>query len=135
MIKRDPLKLQLHVILGFLIIQYLFGMFVSLFTEFPDSKSESVLWKFAQDQMPVVLHMVIGGLLILSGIVFLFRTIQSKNKQLIIASSVGLASLLIAGFAGAQFVSTQADGYSYTMAVAFIISLASYGLGLYKLQK
>jgi len=132
MTKRDPFKMQIYFILGFLIVQYLFGMFLNFFVEFPNTGNEKTLWKFAQDQMPVVLHMVIGVLLVLSGIIFLIRAIRKKNRQLIIASSVGLATLLIASFAGEQFVSTQQDGYSFTMAVAFIVAFASYGWGLYK---
>ena len=129
--KKDPIKTQANVILGVLIIQYLFGMFVNLFVQFPDTQKEGVLWEFAKNQWPLVIHMIIGGLMVIGGIVFLIRTIRRKEKQLIIAASVGLAAILIAAFAGAQFVSTQADGYSYTMAVAFIIAVVSYGWVLY----
>lgn len=135
MMKRYPIRIQINFILGFLVLQYLFGMFVNLFVQFPDTQKESVLWKFAQDQMPVVLHMVIGALLIIGGIVLLIRTIRKRDKQLVMASSIGLVALLIASFAGAEFVSTQADGYSYTMAVTFIIAVALYGWGLYKAKK
>jgi hypothetical protein len=135
MTKRDPIKIQIHFILGFLVIQYLFGIFINLFTEFPDTKNVKTLWEFAQGQMTVVLHMVIGVLLVLSSIIFLIRTIQKKDRQLIIASSIGLVAFLAAAFTGAQFVSTQTDAYSYTMAVAFIIAFVAYGWGLYKTKK
>jgi len=133
--KKDPLRIQANFILGFLFLQYLFGMFVNLFVEFPDTHNEGVLWKFAQDQMPAVLHMVIGGLLVISGIIFLVRAVMRKEKQLIIAASIGLVAMLIAAIAGAQFVSSQTDAYSYTMAVAFILAVASYGWGLTLLKK
>ena len=123
------------LLLGFLILQFLFGMFANLFIEFPDTKNEGILWEFAKNQWPLVMHMIIAALLVIGGIVLLIRTIRRKDKQLIISESIGLLALLVASFVGAQFVSTQADGYSYAMAVAFIISFVSYGWGLLKAKK
>lgn len=133
--KKDSIIIQIHFLLGFLIVEFLFGMFANLFIQFPNTSNKEILWTFAKNQFPVVMHMIIGALLIIGGIVLLIRTIRKKNKQLIISASVGLIALLAASFTGAQFVSTQQDWYSYTMAVMFIIAIISYGWGLLKIKK
>jgi hypothetical protein len=130
--KRDPLKIQSHVMLGFLIFQYLFGMAVNLFVQFPDTKSQSILWEFAKSQMALVLHIILGALLLIGALVFIIRAIHSKNKQWIISASVGLLAILVAIISGAQFIPTQQDVYSYIMAVAFILAVFAYGWGIYK---
>jgi len=133
--KKDWLRIQAHIIFGFLIIEYLLGMVASLFVQFPDTNKERILWQFANGQWSIVLHMLIALGLVLSGIVFLIRTIRKRNKYWIISASVGLVSLLIATFAGVEFVSMQNDAASYTMSTAFIIALVSYGWGIYKGKK
>ena len=130
--KKDPLKIQSHVILGMLTLQYLLGMAVNLFIQFPGNASEKELWQFAVKQFPLTVHMILGGLLVIGGIVLLIRSISKKNKNWIWASSIGLFSMLVASFTGAQFIPTQQDSYSYIMAIAFIAAFVAYGWGLYK---
>lgn len=133
--KKDPLKIQSYFILGFLILQYLLGMFANLFVQFPDTTNEKMLWEFSKNQWPVMTHMIITLLLVIGGIVLLIRTIRKKDKQWIIATSVGLFALLLATAAGVQFIPTQQDVYSYIMAIAFMLAFTSYGWGLYKAKK
>ncbi len=78
--KRDPLKIQSHVILGILILQYLLGMAANLFVQYPDTNKEKILWEFAKSQWTVVTHMVLGFLLLIGGIVLLFRESAGKIK-------------------------------------------------------
>lgn len=133
--KKDPLRIQAHAILGALILQYLLGMFANMFVSFPDTTNEVTLWEFAKGQWPVMTHIILGALLVIGGIVFLIRAIRRKDKQWIIAASVGLFGVLAAGIAGARFIPTQQDVYSYIMAVAFILAFLAYGWGIYKAKK
>lgn len=130
--RKDPLRIQSHVLLGFLIVQYILGITANLFVQFPDTKKESVLWEFAKSQWAVLSHIILGALLFIGACVFMVRAVRSKNKQWIISASVGLVAILVAGIMGAKFVPTQEDGYSFTMAVAFIVALISYAWGIYK---
>ena len=130
--KKDPLRIQAHVILGTLIVQYLLGMFANMFVTFPDTSKEATLWEFAKAQPSIMTHIVLAALLVIGGIVLLIRAIRKKDKQWIIAGSVGLFGLLAGGIAGARFIPTQQDGYSFIMAVAFIVSFVAYGWGIYK---
>ncbi len=133
--KKDPLRIQTHVILGILILQYLLGMLVNLFVQFPDTKNENALWEFAKGQVPVVIHIFLAFMLLAGSIVLLIRAIRRKDKNWVIAGSVGFFWILIAIIAGAQFVPTQQDVYSYIMASAFILAFVSYGWGMYKAKK
>jgi hypothetical protein len=132
---KDPLKIQSHVLLGILILQYLFGMAVNLFVQFPNSKSQTVLWEFTKSQAALVIHMILGVLLFVGACVFVMRAVQSKKKQWIISSSVGLFAIFVAVAAGAQFIPTQQDIYSFIMAAAFILAVVAYGWGIYKARK
>lgn len=133
--KKDPLRIQSHVILGILILQYLLGMAANLFVQFPDTTSEKIQWKFAEGQWTVVTHMVLGFLLLIGSIVLLFRAIRRKDKNWIISGSIGLFAILVAVGAGAQFIPTQQDVYSYIMATAFLLAVLAYGWGIYKAKK
>ena len=130
--KKDPLRIQSYFLLGALVLQYLLGMFANMFVHFPDTTNEKSLWEFAKSHAPIVSHIILALLLVIGGIVFLIRAIRRKEKHWIIAASVGLVAMLVASFGGAQFIQTQQDGYSYTMAVAFIVAVFSYGWGLFQ---
>lgn len=133
--KRDSLKIQSHFILGFLIVQYLLGMYANLFVQFPDSTSEKTLWKYAGNHVSVDIHMIVALMLVIAGIVLLIRTVLRKNKYWIIAASVGLFSILVATVAGVEYIPTQQNIFSYIMGIAFILAFVSYGWGLYKAKK
>lgn len=130
--KKDPLRIQSHFLLGFLTLEYLFGMFINMFVEFPDTKKEKVLWEFTKSQPSIVIHMVIAVLLLIGAIVLLIRAVMRKDKYWIISSAVGLAAVLTATAVGSQFISTQQDVYSYIMAAAFLLAVFSYGWGIYR---
>ena len=133
--KKDPLRILSHVILGVLILQYLFGMAANLFVQFPDTTNENAHWEFAKTQATIVIHIVLAFLLVIASIVLLIRAIRRKDKNWIIAGSVGLFAMVAAFLSGAEFITTQADGYSYAMAVTFILAFLSYGWGIYKSKK
>lgn len=133
--KNDPLRIQSSVILVILILQYLLGMAANLFVQFPDTTNEGKLWEFAKGQWTIVTHMIIGLGLIIGGIVLLVRAFGRKDKNWIKAGSFGLFGILVAVITGAQFIPTQQDFYSYLMASAFIVSVLSYGWGIYKTRK
>jgi len=133
--KKDPLRIQSHVLLGLLILQYFLGMAANLFVQFPDTINEKLQWQFAGNQWTVVTHMVLGFLLMIGSIVLLFRAIRKKERNWIIAGSIGLFAVLVAVGAGAQFIPTQQDVYSYIMSVAFLIAVGAYGWGIYKTKQ
>ena len=64
-------------------------------------------------------------------LVLIIRAVMIKDRRWIIFSSFGLLGILVAGGSGATFIPTQSDIYSYTMSLAFMVALISYGCGLY----
>lgn len=133
--KKDPLKIQTHFILGILFLQYLFGMFANLFVQFPDTKNETALWEFARGQVAVMIHIIIAFLLLIAAVVLLIRSIRRKDKSWVTGASVGLFWILVAFISGVRFIPTQEDLYSFFMSVAFILAFLSYGWVLYRTKK
>ncbi len=114
-----------------LIIQYLLGMATTLFVQFPQGAHDGQLWIFAWHQILIVLHVIVGFLLIFGTIALAIRAGIQKNRIWIISSVISLLSVFGAITAGFIFIPTQANVYSLTMAVLFIVALLSYFWGLY----
>src|SRR5664279_5281870 len=102
--KNNSLKKQGIGMIAVLTIQYILGMASNLFVQFPNSTNQGLLWEFAWKQVPLALHIVIGTLLLIGSIILFVRSIMSKNKLWIKASSLGLFGILIAGFSGEHFI-------------------------------
>ena len=129
------MRIQTNVILGILVLQYILGMAINLFVQFPDTKNENSLWEFVKGQVPIVIHIILAAMLLVGACVLLIRAIHSQSKPWIVSAGVGLFWILVAIIAGAQFVPTQQDVYSFIMAAAFILAIVSYGWGMYKTKK
>ena len=114
-----------------LIAQYVLGMTSNLFVTFPTDGGPGLFWEFAWHQIPLALHIIVGTLLFVFSIVLLVVAIKQKAKRWITAGIVGVISIFVAAYAGAQFVNTQSAIFSYVMSLFFIIAFVSYGLATY----
>jgi heme A synthase len=129
--KRTGLRIYGIVTVGLLVVQFILGMITNLFVQFPDTTQEVQQWEFARMQLPLMMHIALGLLLFVSGITFLVRAINARERIWIISSSTGLLGIVAAIISGTAFVPTQADRYSLLMALAFMLALLAYGWGLY----
>jgi hypothetical protein len=129
--KKDPLRIQSASLAGLLILEYVLGMYVDLFVAFPDGAQGDEAWKFAMDQGPVVAHVAFATLLVLGGIAFLIRVIMLKRKAWLAPAIIGLLAIFVAGGSGDEFIRSQSDAYSYTMALAFIVAFVAYAWGAF----
>ena len=126
----NPLKRQgIGIIIG-LTVQYLLGMATNLFVQFPETANEQQLWEFAKKQLLLVAHIIIGFLLLIGGVVLLVRAVKHHDRNWIIAGSVGLIAIIAAILAGASFIPSQKDPFSYLMATSFMVALLAYGWGV-----
>lgn len=127
-------RLQAHALgmIGILIVQYLLGMTTNLFVQFPENAHEGQLWVFAWHQIPLSLHIIVGFALLFGTISLIISATKQKNRSWIIASTIAGIAIFSAIGAGATFIPTQTDAYSFVMAISFIISLLAYFWGLYK---
>lgn len=126
-------KQTFGLIIG-LCVEFILGMTTNIYVSFPENLSEKQNWEFAQNQIPLVLHMIIGALLLIGSIALLIQAIRTKIKSWIIIASLGMVAMLITFGSGSAFVGSQVDVYSFVMAIGFILTLFIYIWGIYKLK-
>jgi hypothetical protein len=114
------------IMIGLLGIEYILGMINNLYVHFPDTGTEVQMWEFAWKQFSVGSHIILGIILLLSGLFIFLRIIRTGNRSKIIVSGIGFISILVAGFSGAMFIPTQQDLYSLSMSIGFLVALLSY---------
>jgi hypothetical protein len=116
-----------------LVLEFILGMYTSLFVEFPDSLSNGDAWGWSMAQSPVITaHVVLGSLLVVASLAALGFGIALKNRSAIASTAVGLLLMLIAYLSGGVFLSNvQMDAYSFLMALAFMGTMLAYGTGFY----
>jgi len=126
---RERLAAQGYILIGVLTLQYLVGMYVNLFVQFPDQTGDQ-LWGFAWSQPALALHIILAFLILIGAIVLCVRAARRRDRTWIWASGIGLLAVLAAGASGASFIPTQNDILSYSMAVAFIIAISAYSAAI-----
>lgn len=125
------LRPQIIVLMAALVVQYALGMYINMFISFPDQATEGQLWEFAWAHWPVSTHIILAGLLALGAIVLCVRAARVRSRPLIWSSLIALLALFVAGGSGGQFIPTQNDAWSYSMALAFIVAFCAYAWGLW----
>ncbi len=129
--RQTSFRIHGMVTIGLLAVQFVLGMITNLFVQFPATNQEAQQWEFARTQLPLMMHIALGMLLLLSGIIFLVRAIRARSRIWIISSATGLLGIVTAIISGSMFINTQNDPYSLSMALAFILTFLAYGWGLY----
>ena len=124
-------KQAFGLIIG-LCVEFILGMTTNIFVSFPEHLSEKQNWEFAKNQIPIILHLIIGILLFLGSISLLVQALRLNAKQWIILGGIGAVVLLGTVITGSLFVGSQTDNYSFMMAIGFIVSLFVYIWGIYK---
>ena len=132
--EKKTVSLKKHgiVMIIALILQYFLGMASNLFTQFPDIKDAGRLWLYAWSQTSLALHIILGLLLLFGSIILIIRALIKRDFIWIIASVVGFLAIIGSVIAGAIFVTSQSNVYSFAMSVGFIVALLSYFFGVYK---
>jgi hypothetical protein len=115
-----------------LAIQFLLGVFILVYTAFPESGGARVMWEYAKTQPLVLTHIILGTLLFLGAVSFAVRAYKAKGAVWIRSTLVGLIAIFGAWISGEEFVSSQQDVYSVSMSVSFILAMLSYVWGIYR---
>lgn len=118
------------VMLALLVVQFILGMITNLFVKLPEDGQPNQVWAAANSQFPSASHIILGMLLLIVAIVIIVRAVMSKNRILLWSSIAGLASIVIAVYAGVVFTTGLSDTYSLVMSLGFIASMLAYGWGL-----
>jgi len=113
-----------------LFIQFLLGMWANLFASFPIPvpSVNPIDQIFTDGPTLLAIHVVVGILLGILSIAGLALAVHTKDRRLILLEVSALASILLAGESGIEFVLSgyQDDILSYTMAVGFILVFLVY---------
>jgi hypothetical protein len=113
-----------------LVIQFLLGMYINLYVEFPSSGPADA-WKFAWSSVPVAAHIILGTLGLLATIIMLVRSIILKNRHWMTVAGICVAAMLLAVLGGEFFITTLKEVASFIMAIGFLAALLTLDWGFY----
>ncbi len=102
-----------------LAIQFLLGMYINLFVEFPKTGPMNE-WKFTLHNVVILAHIAVGTTILVLTVMSLIQFVKMKNQRMIRFGVVGLSGVLLAVIGGVTFITTQVDLFSYVMALGFI---------------
>lgn len=142
--RESLLRMVTASILVVLIIEYIVGEITNLFVALPSTHAGTIssgspnfltalLWSLVQSGLPFLqVHAAIGLLLALMALVLLVLAILTRHRLWVIVSVLGVIAVLIAGASGVGFVIREGDPVaSLVMALAFLLALMVYSLGLF----
>ena len=121
-----------------LVVQFLFGVSVNLYVTIPthhpgagsgpylSGAVSSVLWSFSSGLPLLIVHVVIGVLLFLSGIELVVHSVRAGRRPVIWLAAVGLMAIIFAGFNGASFLKYNLNISSMLMSVGFAVAVVCY---------
>jgi hypothetical protein len=121
-----------------LVVQFLFGVSVNLYVTIPthhpgagsgpylSGAVSSVLWSFSSGLPLLIVHVVIGVLLFLSGIELVVHSVRAGRRAVIWLAAVGLMAIIFAGFNGASFLKYNLNISSMLMSVGFAVAVVCY---------
>ena len=125
-------------ICGLLAVQFLLGMYVNLYVNLPSVTTTvgggfvgPMMGRFAEmfsPGLPVLMaHMMLGMILIVTGVIALIVAMSSQDHFAIGWSATGLAALIASAYGGITFfMFGHSNLASYLMAVGFLVCFASY---------
>jgi len=122
------------IILG---IQFVLGMMVNLYVQFPGSlpQGNDSVWVMKHSPLTTT-HIMVGTLILVLAILAIAFAIPARNKPALWLSVLGFILTLISWGSGAAFLSYgQQNIMSMYMALGFIVSTVVYSLALSATKK
>jgi len=131
---------------GGLLIEFLAGMLVNLFTTIPDNHPgsnpsdylggsfDSVRWAITQSGLPaLVFHASLGLLLMVNGLVLILLARRVGHRSVTVSTVLGFLLVVGAGFNGASFLDFGQDYSSMLMATLLGLAVLAYTIVLFVL--
>jgi hypothetical protein len=114
-----------------LVIQFGLGSYVNLYVRVPGADHGGKLGTILQNgPTSLTVHVVLGLLLILSGVGLLVQAFLARLAAIIGIAAAGLVAMIGAAFSGASFAAQGHDSSSLAMALLTGVALLCYGVGL-----
>jgi hypothetical protein len=119
-----------------LLIEYGLGVWTNLYAQLPSSDHGKATWAafggaVAHGPAGLALHALLGTLLIVNAVSVVVRATLVRRTAPAALGAVALIAVLAAWFSGAKFVSDQANGASFGMAVAAGVAILGYAIILF----
>jgi hypothetical protein len=115
-------------ILVLVVVQYAIGMYVNIYVSVPAADHGRGLGSdISNGPGWLSVHVVLGLLLGLGALGLLTQAVLIRHWGVVVASAVGLLSLILASVAGAGFASTGDNSASMAMAVLTGVAVLCYG--------
>ena len=134
-IHRRRRTFRLHVLLTLvaLVLEFILGIYNTLFVEFPQNLDNGNAWGFSMSQSPIILaHVLLGTLMVVMALSTLGFGIAIKDRAALGTSVTGLVMVGVAYLSGAAFLTNvQQNGYSFSMALGFMGAVLAYGAAYY----
>lgn len=120
-----------------LAIQYVLGMFVNLYVQFPGTLPHNDAWAWVFSHSGVTTaHIILGSIVVLLSIVALCFSIATRKASVMTLSILGFLMVAFAWLSGARFLGNVAQNApSFMMAIGFIGSIVFYGWQLFALYR
>jgi hypothetical protein len=95
--------------LALLLVEFLLGMYLNLFVEHPKTAGITAV------------HQAVGYAIFLANLFALVMFARTRRPGLLALATLGLLATALAIVAGFRFLATGQNGWSYTMAVGFVL--------------
>jgi hypothetical protein len=138
-------RATLGMIVG-LVIQFVAGMLLNLFTKMPDSHPgsnpsdyfsgslQSMIWAITQSGLPALaFHTTWGLLLVTNGVALIALARGVRRRTVTVSAVLGFLFVVGAGFNGASFLDFNTEYSSMIMATLFGLSVLAYTVVLFVL--
>jgi hypothetical protein len=121
-----------------LVAQFLVGVSVNLYVTIPihhpgagsgpylSGALNGVLWSFTSGLPLLIVHVVIGIVLLLSGVELVVHSVRARRRAAIWLAAAGLTAIIFAGFNGASFLKYNLNISSMLMSVGFAMAVVCY---------
>jgi len=134
--KRQALRTTALAALVMLLIEYALGAWTNLYENLPASdhgKATFAAFGGAVAHGPAALsiHALLGTLLIVTAVYVVIRAALIGQVASFVLGCIALLAILGAWFSGSKFVSDQANGSSFGMAVAAGVAMLAYVIILF----
>ena len=126
-------RITLLIIVIALVLQYVLGMFVNLYVQFPDSLPGGNAFAWANTHSALIqIHIYLGTLLLVLPLITLGLSIALKDIWRVLMSLAGLLLIFFSYTGGILFlINVQENAPSMWMAVGMIGALVVYGFEYY----